>query len=469
MKLFRILFASLLLAVSLSRAERPNIVIMLADDAGYSDFGCFGGKAKTPNIDQLASDGLRLTDFHAAAPNCSPSRTGLMTGRYPSRVGMYSYMPELKEGLHPMHMPGSEVTLAELLKAEGYQTGHVGKWHLSKLNSIHPQPIDQGFDYSFGTSNNAIPSHLNPINFVRNGKALGKVEGYSCQIVVDEAIQWMEAADKEDPFFLYVAFHEPHAKIASPPELVAQYHEENASRNNYLANIHNLDIAAGRLLEALDEQGHRENTIVVFASDNGSLHDDSNGGFRGQKSMLYEGGIREPGVIRWPAKIEAGQTSDATLNFVDLLPTLCSITGTDPPLDRTLDGVDFSPLLFGEDWRRDQPLYWFFYRSIAGSGQRAQGMTAKMPAGAFRKGDWLLIGYLEHENMPTSHAMVPSDMDFIREATWERFELYNLRSDRAQTRDVAKQNPELLTRLSREMETLHTSMVAEAPYWKWED
>jgi len=259
-------------------------VILLADDAGYSDFGCFGGKAKTPNIDQLATEGLKLTDFHAAAPNCSPSRTGLLTGRYPSRVGVYSYIPEQKEGLHPMHMPNSEVTLAELLKKSGYQTAHVGKWHVSVLRSTQPQPSDQGFDYSFGTTNNAIPSHLNPVNFVRNGEPVGDVEGYACQIVVEDAIQWLNQKDEANPFFLYVAFHEPHDKIASPPEMVAQY-SEGKKRNEYLANIQNLDNAVGRLLERLDQLGHREDTIVLFASDNGSLHDASNGGVA--RSKVY--------------------------------------------------------------------------------------------------------------------------------------------------------------------------------------
>ena len=469
--LMRLFLTTLVLSFTalLLNAERPNIVILLADDAGYSDFGCYGGEAETPNIDQLAAEGLKLTDFHAAAPNCSPSRTGLLTGRYPSRVGVYSYIPEQKEGLHPMHMPSSEVTLAELLKESGYQTAHTGKWHVSVLRSTQPQPSDQGFDYSFGTTNNAIPSHLNPVNFVRNGEPVGDVEGYACQIVVDDAIRWLNQKDEGDLFFLYVAFHEPHEKIASPPEMVAQY-SEGKKRNEYLANIQNLDDAAGRLLERLDQLGHREDTIVLFASDNGSLHDASNGGLRGQKSMLYEGGIREPGIIRWPAMIEAGRTSDATLNFVDLLPTFCSLAGVASPQDRTLDGVDFSPLLFGnENWERDQPLFWYFYRSIAGFSQRAQGMTGKMPAGAFRIDDWLLIGYLEHPNMPDSHAMVPSDMDFIRESTWEKFELYNLRTDRAQKKDLSKERRALVKRLSKEMAAIHASMVEEGPYWKWED
>ncbi len=464
-----LLIISFALASSLSFAERPNIVIMLADDAGYSDFGVFGGEAKTPNIDRLARDGMRFTDFHAAAPNCSPSRTGLLTGRYPSRVGVYSYIPELPKGLHPMHLPDDEITLAELLGGSGYQTAHFGKWHLGKLLSTQPQPGDQGFDHSFGTSSNAIPSHLDPVNFVRNGEPLGKIEGYACQIVVDEAIRWVGPRSREDPFFLYVAFHEPHTRIASPPEMVAQYNK-GKKRNEYLANIQNMDNAVGRLVDHLDAIGEGDNTLVMFMSDNGSLHDDSNGGFRGQKSMLFEGGIRSPMVARWPKVIEKGTVSHATLNMVDFLPTLCALAETPPPGDRTLDGVDFGQVLKGdEEWQREKPLLWYFYRSIAGSGQRAQGMTQKMPASAFRKGDWLLIGYLEHERMPDTHAMIQSDMDFIRESTWERFELYNLRTDRAQRNDVANENRTLLNYLVDEMKVVHRDMIDDGPYLVFED
>ena len=468
MKLFPLALA-FELAIYPVFSEHPNIVIMLADDAGYSDFGCFGGQAKTPNIDQLAEEGMRFTDLHAAAPNCSPSRSGLLTGRYPSRVGVFSYLPQPENGVpHPMHLPDSEITLAEILRDKGYQTAHFGKWHLSGYGTDQPQPLEQGFDYSFGTSSNARPSHLNPDNFHRNGKPLGVIEGYACQILVDDAIQWLESKRGDDPFFLYVAFQEPHTPIASPPEMVAQYNFDE-KRNEYLANNQNLDDAAGRLVDKLDELGLGEDTIVMFTSDNGSLHDASNGGFRGQKSMVFEGGIREPAVIRWPGRIKAGAVCDATLNFVDMVPTICSIMGIPFPKDRTIDGVDFSPALFGESWSRDKPLLWYFYRSIAGSGQRVQGVTQQMPAGAFRKGDWVLLGYLRHSEMPSTHAMVASDMDFIRESTWDRFELYNLRTDIAQERNVANENRDLVDRLSREMTAVHRDMIAEAPYWEWPD
>ena len=163
--LILLMFGFLIISCNMKRPKQPNVLILLADDMGYTDLSCYGGKAKSPNLDRLAENGIKFTNFYAPAPNCSPSRTGLLTGRMPSRVGMYSY----RRDFHTMHLPDSEITIAELLKENGYQTAHFGKWHLSCLpqdSSLNqPQPVDQGFEYSLGTENNAIPSHLNPKNF----------------------------------------------------------------------------------------------------------------------------------------------------------------------------------------------------------------------------------------------------------------------------------------------------------------
>jgi arylsulfatase A len=208
---------------------QPNILILLSDDQGYADLGCFGSPyLGTPNLDALAKQGVRFTDFYAAAPLCSPSRTGLMTGRIPSRCGMYSY---IDDGDPTQHLPRQEVTIAQLLKAQGYDTCHLGKWHLSHLQNERskspaplPQPSDFGFDYSFGTTNNALPTHLNPVNSVRNGKSVGPLKGYSCQLVADEGIEWLNARKGADrPFFMYLCFHESHETVAAPPERVAHY------------------------------------------------------------------------------------------------------------------------------------------------------------------------------------------------------------------------------------------------------
>ncbi|MCK5469868.1 MAG: sulfatase-like hydrolase/transferase, partial [Cyclobacteriaceae bacterium] len=236
---------------------RPNIVILMADDMGYIDAECYGGPIKTPNINRLANEGMRFTDFYSAAPNCSPARTGLLTGRTPSRVGVYDYLAPNS----PMHLPKGEITIAEMLKEVGYETCHVGKWHLSawtRDGMKGPKPDEQGFDYWFAVDNNAVPSHLNPVNFERNGEKVGPLEGYSCQLVVDEAITWLDDFHKKsNPFFLNVWFNEPHAKIASPPELIKEY-EQYGKDAEYLANVANMDKAIGKLLQYLDEKGLSE-------------------------------------------------------------------------------------------------------------------------------------------------------------------------------------------------------------------
>ncbi|MEL6108192.1 MAG: sulfatase-like hydrolase/transferase, partial [Planctomycetota bacterium] len=267
---------------SVDGSERPHVMLILLDDSGWTDFGCYGSRIETPNIDRFADESMRFTDCHSAAPNCSPSRCGLLTGRTPSRAGIYSYLPPG----HVMHLRDEEVTIAELLRAAGYRTGHFGKWHLSRLMSDQPQPSDQGFDESLGTDNNASPSHLNPKNFVRNGKAVGKTEGYSCQLVVDATLQWLGKTVRSEaaPTFSCVWFHEPHTPIASPPDLVAKYigRDEGLKKKHaeYYANIENVDRAVGRLLAGLEKLEIADDTLIFLTSDNGPLNEFSKQGLR---------------------------------------------------------------------------------------------------------------------------------------------------------------------------------------------
>ena len=199
--------------------EKPNIIIMMADDLGYGDVGCFGNKIiETPNIDQLASDGVKFTQFYAGHPTCSPSRAGMMAGRTPFRNGVYTYIP----GKSCVHLRDEQVTLAEICKKQGYDTGFFGKWGLigDMEDKSQPSPNDQGFDYWLATHNNAKPSHKNPTNFYRNGKAEGEIKGYSSQIVVDNAMEWLNSRkDKSKPFLLVLWFHEPHRTLAQPESL----------------------------------------------------------------------------------------------------------------------------------------------------------------------------------------------------------------------------------------------------------
>jgi len=436
----------------------PDILLIMLDDSGYTDFGCYGSEIDTPRIDALAAEGIRFTDCHSAAPNCSPSRVGMLTGRMPTRAGMYSYVP----AAHPMHLRDEEITIAELLKEKGYATGHFGKWHVSDLDGKtegQPQPGDQGFDHSLGTSNNAEPSHLDPVNFVRNGEKIGKQEGYSCQIVADEFNEWLSGIDVHSSFLGVVWFHEPHSKIASPSELVAKYQErlgggkKSRKQAEYYANIENVDIAVGRILDQLEKSGRAGNTLVFLTSDNGGVNSWSNEGLRGRKSFVWEGGHREPGILRLPGRVPVGKVDDTLISHLDLLPTICELTHTKIPDDRPIDGVSLVPLFSGNPIERKTPLMWFFYRVV--------------PAAAMRKGEFVVIGYLDDPIKKHTHPLTAPDMPMIKSAPLTQFELYHLGDDLAQENELSASHPDILKKMSREMKALHTEIVAEGHVWKF--
>ena len=358
------LLSILLLTVFCAPAETrpPNIVVVLTDDLGYGDLACFGNKiVKTPHLDHFAREGMRFTDCYASHPNCSPSRTGLMTGRTPTRVGIHNWIPMLS----PMHVPASEITIASILQKGGYDTAHTGKWHLNGRFNLtgQPQPNDHGFNHWFSTQNNALPNHRNPWNFVRNATPVGPLKGYASGIVTDEAVHWLrEWRDKSKPFFMFVCYHEPHEPIASDPRFMKDYPSGDPSYTAYWANVAQMDASFGRLMAELDKQKLRDNTLVFFTSDNGpartSFHPHGETDqLRDKKGSVFEGGIRVPGIIRWPGKVKAGATESTPISGLDLLPTLCSITGQQKPADRHLDGTNISGLFRGKKIQRAQPLY----------------------------------------------------------------------------------------------------------------
>lgn len=453
---YAIFFVSLISSVFTndkeSKVNKPNILILLADDMGYADLNCYGGLSETPNLDALAQEGVRFTNFYAAAPNCSPSRAGLLTGRSPSIVGMYNYRPPG----HPMHLLGNEVTIAEVLKKQNYQTSIFGKWHLGCLSQDpdfnHPQPNDQGFDYYLSTENNAEPSHLNPVNFVRNGERIGEIKGYSCQILADDAISWMENHYNDDaPFFIYVPFHEPHARVASPPELVEKYKQFPPKDAEYLANIENLDLAAGRIIDYLKEKNLFDNTIILFASDNGSYRKASNGDLKAVKSFVYEGGIRVPGIFHYPAlQKKPGMVLEQPAGFVDVLPTICDILEIEPPNEKTLDGTSILNLIKGESFIRENPLYWFFYRTS--------------PEIALRKGDYMIMGK-DYDSIPRSHQFSARDMEYIKNMDLNEYELYNLKKDIGQEDNIFQdvQDAEILKSM---IDNQLQEIQKEGYYWE---
>jgi arylsulfatase A len=440
-----------------SRQAKPNIVFILADDLGYGDLGCYGAKdVATPHIDRLAAEGVRFTSCYAGHGNCSPSRTALMTGRTPTRVGVRNWIAQDS----PVHVPRSEITVAALLQRAGYATCHVGKWHMNgEFNQpSQPQPGDHGFDHWFSTQNNALPSHRNPDNFVRNGRPVGKLEGYSAQLVVDEAIGWVNRRDRAKPFFLYVCFHEPHEPIATDPKYAKRYPSDDPSYSAHHGNITQMDDALGRLIRTLDAQGLRENTVVFFTSDNGpaitAQHPHGSAGpLRSKKGSLYEGGIRVPGIVRWPGKTVAGRQSDEPVCGVDFLPTVCRITGIDPPRDRPLDGASFLPALEGKPIARSTPLYWHF--------NRAEGK----PKVAMRVGDWKILATLDKNPLRPSNDITEADERDFKTAELAEFSLYNLRRDIGETTNLAAQEPAKLAELKTLLQAKYHEVRDQSPVW----
>lgn len=452
--------------------SKPNVLVILCDDLGYGDLACYGHPMiRTPNLDRLAGEGIRLTSCYSASPVCSPSRAGLLTGRMPSRAGIYDWIPEG----HVAHLRANEITIPKLLKQAGYETCHAGKWHLNGMfnSDEQPQPGDHGFDHWFSTQNNARPTHENPTNFVRNGQAVGPLEGYSCQLVADEAIGWLDDRKGDEPFFLFVCFHEPHERIASPAELTATYLDDegeqarNEKQAEYFANVTNMDAAVGRLLAALEERELEEETLVVFTSDNGpetySRSDHcygSTGSLRGRKLWLYEGGIRVPGIVRWPGVLPAGEVNETPVCSLDLLPTLCALAGVTPPDDRPLDGTSLVPLLAGEPFRREKPLMWDYFNSLGD------------PKAVIRIDDFAVLGHRISPDVETYHRrenVSPTTMPVIKASELGNFEMYDLRIDRAQTNDLASRQRDLLERYSRLLVDRHREVREEGPTWEFSE
>ncbi len=443
--------------------ERPNIVVLLADDLGYGDLACYGNPVvKSPNLDRLANQGMLFTNCYAAAPNCSPSRTGLMTGRTPWRVGVHNWIPFMS----PMHVRESEITIATLLQKTGYETGHFGKWHLNGMFNLpgQPQPDDHGFKHWFSVQNNALPNHHNPYNFVRNGIPVGPLEGYSAQLVAEETIRWLDKQrDSAAPFFAFVCFNEPHEPIASAPEFTELYddHSDPGFRAHH-GNISQMDAAVGSILKKLDEMGLTESTFVLFTSDNGPAitrwHPHGSAGpLRAKKGHVYDGGIRVPGIIRWPGKVKAGTRSDVPIIGTDLLPTLCEIAGIEPPRDRVLDGTSFLPALAGKTISRNRPLYWHFYRA-----------SSKVKV-AIREGDWKILATLDGPALKGVD-ITREEIVAYKRANLQDFELYNLRDDIAESQDVSGEHPQRFASMKKRLQQYYLEVREESPSWpewKW--
>jgi arylsulfatase A len=458
-----LLIASIPWHAAANTPPHPNILLMLADDLGYGDLACYGNPViQTPHLDQLAAEGVRLTDCYSAAANCSPARAGIMTGRTPWRVGIHNWIPYHS----PMHVPASEITIATLLRDKAkYDTAHVGKWHLngSLLNeqNIQPQPADHGFNSWFSTQNNALPNHRNPDNFVTNGKSAGPLQGYAAHIVADQTTAFLtrHARENQHPFFAFVCFHEPHEPIATAPEHQAPYaHLEDPAERAYNGNVTQLDHGVGRILKTLDALGLRENTLVVFTSDNGPAITGKHpyghtGPLRSKKGAIYEAGIRVPGIARWPGVIKPGSESSQPVIGTDLLPTFCAVAGIDPPSDRKLDGTDLTPLLQDRSIERTTPLYWHFYRAKS---------DVKV---AMRDGPWKLLARLDGPLINRGADITAEEIKAQKTAELTGFELYHLGNDIAESTDLKDAEPERFAAMRKRMTKLYREVRAESPTW----
>ena len=404
--------------------KKPNIVFILADDLGFQDVGYKGSNIKTPNIDKLAREGTRLDQFYVQ-PVCSPTRSSLMTGRYPIRCGLQIGVvrPWAKHGL-----PLQERTLAEALKEAGYRTAICGKWHLGHLSSRY-LPTSRGFDHQYGHYNGALDyfTHIrdNGLDWHRNDRPL-RQEGYATGLIADESVRIIKEHDVSGPLFLYVPFNAVHSPFQAPQNYIDMYkHITNKRRRIYAAMVTCMDDAIGRIVRALQERGLQHNTLIIFCSDNGGVNRaGSNGPLRGQKGQLYEGGVRVPAVALWPGVVKAGAVVKEPLHIVDMYPTLIKLAGARLEQSLPIDGKDAWPTITdGKTSPHEEILH-----------------NVTTAAGAIRRGDWKLV----YNGSIGANNTGPVDKKV--------FELFNIAEDPYEKNNLSNKYPQKLDELKRRLE-----------------
>jgi len=400
-------------------ADRPNVVLVFTDDQGYGDLGCYGSETlRTPSIDRLAREGTRFTDFYVQVV-CGPSRSALLTGRYPVRSGGWS-------------MPASEITIGELLQKAGYTTGCIGKWDVSNRAVIPERmPNAQGFDYYWGTLG---ANDNGRVAFHENNREAGRTDDMASltRTYTDKGIAFLEA-NRDKPFFLYIAHTMVHSVIDASPEFKGK-----SKGGLYGDTVEELDHHTGRLLRAIDELGLRDKTIVIFTTDNGPWNNmqerlrerhggavawGSSGPLREGKGSTYEGGIRVPCIVRWPGHVPAGRTSDAIFSTLDFLPTFAALAGCDVPADRIIDGTDQTELLLGKSEAGARDDYYYFCQN------ELHGV---------RRGKWKLI-------LPDRKKFY----GYVDDKGSGKTELYDLDADVGETKNLADEQPEIVDEMMK--------------------
>lgn len=460
--------ACLLLAVMTAAGARPpNVLFFLADDLGQRDLGCYGSKFyETPAIDGLARDGARFTDAYAACPVCSPTRASLLTGQWPQRTGITDYIgapltpAQWKRNTKSLPAPYTDrlaldaPTLAKAMKSAGYATFFAGKWHLGPEGWW---PENQGFDVNMGGIDKGGPyggkKYFSPYGNPRLPD--GPPGEHLTARLADETAKFIEAS-RDRPFFAYYSFYDVHTPLMARADLLRKYEEKRAllkledrwgsepprevrlTQDDavYAAMVEAMDQAVGRVLAKLDELGLRENTVVIFTSDNGGLSTSegwptSNLPLRGGKGWMYEGGIREPLLVRWPGTVKPGTVVTTPVSSPDFFPTLLEAAGAKPQPGQTLDGTSLVPVLRGEA-QPERALFWHYPH---------YGNQGGAPAAAVRRGEWKLIEWLEDG----------------------RTELYHLTKDPGETNDLAAKEPERVAKMRAELQAWQKQVGAKFP------
>lgn len=412
-------------------ATKPNFILILADDMGWNDAGFSGSKfIDTPNLDRMAKEGMVFAQACASAPNCAPTRACLLTGQYPPRHGVYTVVDDRHAPGSPHHkilaaesreaLPEESVTLAEALKPEGYATGMFGMWNLGRGRSGPTTPTGQGFD---------VFTEPKQLGFEKDAyrDAAGR---YSPDILTDSALKWMESV-KDQPFFLYLPFHDVHAPYDPKPELLEKYKARSGVTDPaQAATVEAMDANVGRVLAALEKSGAAQRTYVIFTSDNGGTRQYV-APLRGGKGTLYQGGLRVPAAIRGPG-ITSGGSSQVTTVSMDWFPTVMELAGLTIPGTAQVDGKSLTPLLGGKSTSIDRDVFWHFPCYIGGGG----------PCSAIRSGDWKLIEFFETKSS----------------------ELYHLAADPGESKDLTTSDPQRTAELLAQLHAWQTATKALCPH-----
>lgn len=450
-KTFRLLLSFLLSASALAAESKPNFVFLLVDDLGWGDFGCYGAEFyETPNIDRLASQGMKFTNAYAACTVCSPSRAAILSGCYPARLHLTDWIAGHKKPRAKLSVPDwkmkldhERILLPEALKEAGYATGFFGKWHLMPNGAKDMDqhfPTDHGFDINVGGREWGQPKgkgkYFSPFQMPNLDD--GKSGDFLTDKLTDRAVDFIEDHAKEKPFLLYFSYYTLHGPIMAPPEMVEKYKKKAKfydNKNDEFLNparagmVEKLDDSVGRIIAKLEELGISDNTVIILTGDNGGDYDETTGGLRAYKGFSHEGAVREPCVVKWPGNTKAGSTCGEPVIGMDFYPTLLEIAELPARPEEHKDGVSMVPLFTGEkiELERDT-LYWHYPH-----------YHRTKPYGAIRDGDMKLIEFFEDGKL----------------------ELYDLSSDPNEADNLSSSKPEIAKALLEKLRTWRKSVDAQ--------